>query len=90
MIATSRDTIWYPDDKLGGGGKEERGRILWKEQGGQRAYLLHGAAQWEQGCRGSRVLGDSPASFRTKKLRVCSEKRMKIQWILLMTINEEL
>lgn len=77
MIATSRDTIWYPDDKLGGF-REERGRIIWKEQGGQRAHLLRDAAQWEQGCRGSRVLGESPASFRTKKLRVCSEKRMKI------------
>lgn len=78
MIVTSRDTIWYPGDKLGGF-REERRRIIWKEQGGQRPYLLHEKAQWEQGCKGSRVLGEPPASFRTINLRVYSEERMKIQ-----------
>lgn len=77
MIVTNRDTIWYPGDKLGVF-REER-RIIWKEQGGQRTYLLHDKAQWEQGCKGSRVLGEPPASFRTRKLRVYSEERMKIQ-----------
>lgn len=62
MIATSRDPVSYPDDKLGVF-RQEGESIIWKEPGGQRTHLLHDRARWEQGCKGSRDLGKAMFSL---------------------------